>query len=289
MATMQASQDWQLDGSDGELILGTTDTPPARPVGVLIVCHGFKGYMDYGLFPPLARAAARRGLLVHRFNFSHSGMTRRIETFERPDLFERDTWGKQIADLHTVTRAVAEGRLEGSGLPSVWFGHSRGGVTVTLAAARAFDGDAPGTPPPDGVITASAPVEACSLSEQDRQTLRQHGRLLSPSGRTGQRLFVGKAWLDEIEADPDAFDPALAATRVACPALMLHGGADRTVPTSAAISLAQRFPHAELEVIGDASHTFDCPNPLAADATPPPATQRMIERAVAFATDRCTA
>ena len=280
---------WQLPGSGGEPILGSTDRHVDKPRGVLLVCHGFKGYMDYGFLPRLARVAAGQGLLVHRFNFSHSGMTRRVETFERPDLFERDTWGRQVADLHVVARAVAADELpgHGDGLPMVWFGHSRGGVTVTLAAAGAFDGENDAVPTPAGVITAAAPDYACGLGEDERAKLRRDGRLLSPSGRTGQRLHVGRAWLDEIEADPAALDPRRAAARVTCPALIVHGGGDQTVDPASAIALSQHFLHAELEVIGQASHTFDCPNPLPDDAEPPEATRRLIDRATAFAVDRC--
>lgn len=280
---------WQLDGADGQPILGSTDKHVEHPRGVLILCHGFKGYMDYGFFPRLANVAAGQGLLVHRFNFSHSGMTREIDTFERPELFERDTWGKQIHDLRTVADAVATGRLDGEGLPMVWFGHSRGGVTVTLTAARVFGDPSAEQLRPAGIAIASTPDTACSLSEEERKKMHRDGRLLSPSGRTGQRLFVGKPWLDEIEADPDSFDPRLAAERVPCPTLILHGGEDQTVNTSAAIALSQRFPASELEIIGGASHTYNCPNPLLRDAEPPDATTRMIDRVVGFAVNRCVA
>ena len=54
----------------------------------MLIAHGFKGYKDYGMFPRLARVAAETGFVAHRFNFSHSGMTDRIATFEHPDLFD---------------------------------------------------------------------------------------------------------------------------------------------------------------------------------------------------------
>lgn len=288
-SSMALPTGWQLDGADGPPILGSTDKHVEHPRGVLILCHGFKGYMDYGLFPRLAAVAAGQGLLVHRFNFSHSGMTRETDTFERPDLFERDTWGKQIQDLRAVAEAVATGQLDGQGLPMVWFGHSRGGVTVTLTASRAFADPQAEHVRPAGIAIASTPDVACSLSEQDREKMRRDGRLLSPSGRTGQRLFVGKPWLDEIEADPEAFDPKLAAERVPCPTLIVHGGEDQTVNASAAIALSQRFPASEIEVIGGASHTYNCPNPLPHDAEPPEATARMMDRVTGFAVGGCDA
>ena len=280
---------WQLDGADGQPILGATDKHVDQPRGVLILCHGFKGYMNYGFFPRLAAVAAGQGLLVHRFNFSHSGMTREVDTFERPDLFEKDTWGKQIHDLRTVADAIATGQLDGEGLPMVWFGHSRGGVTVTLTASRVFADAEAEAVRPAGIAIASTPDAACGLSEQDRDKLRRDGRLLSPSGRTGQRLHVGKPWLERDRGRPRRVRPQARRRAVTCPTLIVHGGEDQTVNTSAAVALSQRFPASELEIIGGASHTYNCPNPLPPDAEPPDATTRMIDRVAGFAGDCCDA
>ena len=281
--------DWSLTGAADQAILGTTHQPPAGTPkrGTLIISHGFKGYMDYGLFPTLAHQAAKQGMIVHRFNFSHSGMTRNTDTFERSDLFEQDTWSKQIQDLQTVAEAAADGKLAGSGLPQVWFGHSRGGITTLLAAARAF---AQSMIVPVGVITAAAPATACSMDEDQKRMLRSAGRAASPSSRTGQTLYIGKEWLAEIDRNPDDFDPVLAASQVACPLLVIHGSSDQTVHVSAADQLAAAAgSRATVELIEGASHTFDAPNPLAIDDQTPAATQRLIDLTCEFALQCCDA
>lgn len=263
---------WTLEGVGGQVIYGDTHAPAkADASAVLVICHGFKGYKDYGFFPQLAQRAADAGLLAHRFNFSHSGMTNRIETFERPDLFEADTWSKQVEDLTKVIRL----RGEGTHLPIVVFGHSRGGVTALLTCAK-LDSQYLA-----GVVTAAAPAEACSLDEQQRAMLRKAGRMGSPSSRTGQELYVGKTWLEEIEADPQAFDPCRAIGRIDAAKLVIHGEADETVPVSAAHRLAEAGG-AELAVIAGAGHTFGAPNPLAIEADPPPTTERLYEAVIGF-------
>lgn len=292
---------WSLPGSDGQPILGETHLPPvplATPEtmgsataarGVLLIAHGFKGYKDYGFFPALADAAAEAGLIAHRFNFSHSGMTERTATFERPELFERDTWGRQIEDLATVAHAAAHGDLAGSGqsLGQVWFGHSRGGVTTLLTAARVFAPSFGGSydqwpnqpPAPVGIVTAAAPDAAVSLDEDQRRIVREQGYLVSPSSRTGQDLRVGRAWLEEVEGMPDAFDVQAAAATLRCPLLILHGDEDRTVPVSAARNLAQAAgDRATLHIISGAGHTFNARNPLPGDEAYPEALTTMIER-----------
>jgi dienelactone hydrolase len=285
---------WTLPGADGQSILGNTHLPHAGeghgPVGVLIVSHGFKGYKDYGFFPHLAQAAADRGLVAHRFNFSHSGMTNRTETFERPELFERDSWSKQIHDLLAVHRAVAGGQLAGRGLPIIWFGHSRGGLTTILAAARQCT-DHPADKPAAVIPVASPHKAGAGFDQQARDLMHRQGYVESPSSRTGQSLRVGLAWLEEMEQDPQAFDPIEAMAAITCPILLIHGETDPTVPVGAAHALLEASGGgpgggARLETIPDAGHTFNCPNPLPFDAAAPPATQTMVQHVCDFA---CTA
>ena len=282
--------EWTLSGSAGQPILGNTHTSDsADPLGVLIISHGFKGYKDYGFFPYLAEAAADAGLIAHRFNFSHSGMTNRIDTFERPDLFEADTWGKQIHDLLTVNAAVADGRLSGMGLPVVWFGHSRGGMTTILAAARLFDENSPNRPA--AVIPIATPHDpAAGFDEQMRDLIRRQGYVESPSSRTGQELRVGSAWLEEIDQDPDACDPTLAIAGIACPILLIHGQADPTVPVISSETLARAAgDNASVKTIANAGHTFNCPNPLPAGDAPPPETKAMVQAVCDFAIGKAVA
>lgn len=275
---------WTVEGGAGQPILGDTHLPGGEPVGVILLCHGFKGYKDYGFFPRLADAAAEAGFVAHRFNFSHSGMTNNIETFERPELFERDTWGKQVADLRAVVAAVGSGELAGGGLPQVWFGHSRGGITVTLSAARAFAGGADWAARPAGVVLASSPHRANYYGEEITNDLRERGRYPSPSNRTGQTLYIGKAWLDEIEADPDAFDPVKRIAGIACPILLLHGTADDAVPPASSGMLADAAGgRATLHLMDGAGHTYNAPNPLPDEAGLPSATREMFEHVTGFA------
>jgi hypothetical protein len=101
--------EWSIEGSEGEPIIGNAHLPEAPPGGVVLVAHGFKGYKDYGMFPRIAESLANRGFIAHRFNFSHSGMTGAIETFERPDLFERDTWNPGRHRCRRPRRARGQG------------------------------------------------------------------------------------------------------------------------------------------------------------------------------------
>jgi len=283
-----AGTSWTIAGSDDQPILGNAHVPEEPAKGVLIFAHGFKGYKDYGMFPSLARAAQAAGFLAHRFNFSHSGMTERIETFERPELFERDTWNRQVYDLRTVIRAVRSGDIPGGDLPIVLVGHSRGGVTSLLAAGRR-DGDMPDERTPSGIITLASPAECCTLDEQTARQLLDGGRLGITSSRTGQELYVGSGWLSEQVDDPDAHDVPLCVARISCPIVFVHGDKDEAVPFGSMQTLDDAARDSVARTIAGANHVFNTPNPMPADAAPSPALAEVIALIIEASTTWCAA
>jgi alpha-beta hydrolase superfamily lysophospholipase len=269
---------WTITGSHEAIIYGDTHFPDGPPVGVVLIAHGFKGYKDYGMFPRIAETMAAAGAIAHRFNFSHSGMTNSIETFERPDLFEADTWNKQVHDMSALVDAVEDGTLPGAGLPQVLFGHSRGGVTVLLSAGR------PGAlnRPPAGVVAASAPSTCLSLTAEEIDRLDRESFLESPSSRTGQTLRVGRVYLDEQRADPDGHDVLGAAAQIACPLLVIHGADDPTVPAAAAQQIVEAAGgSAQALLIAGGDHVFNTPNPMG-DAPASPQLQELLDATKAF-------
>ncbi|MBX3373814.1 MAG: alpha/beta hydrolase [Phycisphaeraceae bacterium] len=270
---MTSTRDWTIRGSAGEVIRGTTHAAaadaPAR--GAAIVLHGFKGWKDYGLIPRIAEAFAMAGCTTHRFTFSHAGIDDDARgTFGRPDLFRRDTWNRQVEDVHHVLAAMDAGTIDGGGSPVRLVGHSRGGVTAILAAGRAADG----TPQPRvaGIATFAAPDRCLSLGAEEEAALLHRGSLPTVSARTGDVLEIGADFVREVRAEPAAHDvPALlAATR--CPVLIVHGDHDHTVPLDSARALARAAGRrATLHIVPGGDHTFGVRHPHPARAPLPAA------------------
>jgi pimeloyl-ACP methyl ester carboxylesterase len=208
-------------------------------------------------------------------------MTNRIETFERPELFERDTWNKQVIDLRSVVEAMARGEIGGEGLAYVMFGHSRGGVTALLTAGRFADDQ--DFPQPVGVITAAAPSTCNPLSRDEADRLMEQRYLESPSSRTGQRLRVGEAFLQEQLHDPGAHDLLRFVGRIRCPLLVIHGDRDPTVDVLNAKTIAMAAGRsAGVSVIRGADHVFNTPNPMQVSAPASPQLRELIVAAVSF-------
>jgi alpha-beta hydrolase superfamily lysophospholipase len=283
---MSTIKSWSIPGAGGEPILGDTHLPETAAQGVIVIAHGLKGYKDYGMFPALARACADAGLIAHRFNFSHSGMTNDLDTFARPDLFERDTWNKQVHDCRAVVEAIASGKLDGAGLPYVLFGHSRGGATVLLTAGR-FADDA-SFPQPMGIVTAAMPSSCNPLSAEEAEDLFEKGFLESPSARTGQVLRIGRAFLQEQFDDPAGHDLPALASRIRCATLIVHGSDDPTVPVECAEDLRRALGERSNElIIAGGDHVFNTPNPMPSDAVPSAQLQELLDATVHFAVSVC--
>ncbi|MXW55783.1 MAG: hypothetical protein F4Z59_03600, partial [Gemmatimonadales bacterium] len=97
----------------------------------IVVCHGFKGFKDWGFFPYVCgRLAARTGIPVVSFNFDGSGV--RDADFDDLEAFSHNTFSRELWDLEAILDGLATGRLGGLAVtPATRFGllgHSRGGA-----------------------------------------------------------------------------------------------------------------------------------------------------------------
>ncbi len=250
------NENWTIEGSMGETIVGTTHIACGEAKGVVLMAHGFKGYKDYGMFPWLASHFAKEGYSTHRFNFSNSGMLDGDGPFERPDLFEQSTWNRQVEDLKLVAdRCTLEG------LPLILFGHSRGGVATLLSVGR-------GVINADRVISLSAPCTCLSMSKEAQEQILRDGYIESPSGRTGQMLHVGKIFLEEQLQSPEDHDLCTLVSTIDIPCLIVHGEDDLTVSDQSAITLSASIPKATLAIIPGGDHVFNTTNPFPLDEEP---------------------
>ena len=70
---------------------------------VVIFCHGYKGFKDWGAWNIMAEAFANAGLFFVKFNFSHNGGTLE-QPIDFPDLeaFGNNTYTKELDDLESV-------------------------------------------------------------------------------------------------------------------------------------------------------------------------------------------
>ena len=99
-----------LPGTLGEILIdvraGGRDS--SRPA--VVVVPGFKGFKDWGMFPPFAERLARAGLSTVTVNLSGSGVDDRGE-FTLVERFGHNTYSAELDDLLRVVDALAAGGL----------------------------------------------------------------------------------------------------------------------------------------------------------------------------------
>jgi dienelactone hydrolase len=245
-----------LPGVLGEILVDVRAAGRTSPRPAVVIVHGFKGFKDWGMFPPLAERLARAGFTAVAYNGSGSGVDD-SGSFIWPERFGRNTFSAELADLGTVVDALVRGDF-GTEPPSALglLGHSRGGGTAILQAAR--------DPRVRALVTWAAISTVNRWTEDDVTQWRQRGRLDVINARTGEVLPLYTTVLDDIERHrEDELNLEAAAARVRVPWLLIHGGADASVRPEEADWLAAAARPEMIRVIrlDGAGHTFGAVHP----------------------------
>jgi len=239
-------------------VFGDLREPSGGARGTVLVLHGFKGFKDWGFFPALADEIRDAGFAAVTMNASRSGVTD-SERFDRPERFERASWSAYLADVAAVVDLIASGREPFAGVPPEplhLVGHSMGGGVAILHAAE--------DPRVGSVVTLAAVAHPRRFDDGQCRAWRRDGFLPVPNARTGEVLRLGLEFLEDLERSGRRLDIEAAASRLASPALVVHGTSDETVPFEEACRLARRIPRVELLALEGASHTLGESHPFRA-------------------------
>ncbi|UCF21076.1 MAG: alpha/beta fold hydrolase [Gemmatimonadota bacterium] len=252
---------FELLNGDGDPIRGDVwSGAGARNDTAIVICHGFKGFKDWGFFPFLAqRLAEETGRPAVAFNTSGNGIGADLQSFTELDKFERNTFSKELDDLRLVLDAAEAGDLPGLGRRHAFglLGHSRGGMNALVTASE-----------DDRVrclVTWAAIAYVHRWPEERKAEWRRLGRIEILNARTKQMMPLGLGLLEDAEQNTARLDPLKAAAALAVPYLVIHGAADESVPVREAELLADAAARetARLEVIEGAGHTFGAVHPFA--------------------------
>src|SRR5262245_47536197 len=206
---------------------GGRDSP--RPAVVTV--HGFKGFKDWGMWPPFVERLARAGVTAVSLNLSGSGVDD-AGAFAFPERFGRNTFSAELEDLDRVIAALYRGDLRVVAPSTLGLvGHSRGGGMAILHTVR------------DSRVRALATWSAISTvdrwREPERERWRRTGVQEVRNARTGQVLPLYTDVLDDIENNARRLDIAAAAASIAVPWLLVHGAEDESVSIAEGNRLAE--------------------------------------------------
>ncbi len=283
-------QTFEIPGSDGLPIHGdlrapmaSSGTGPGAGEGappLLVGCHGFKGFKDWGFWPHIGRALAARGHPNVVFNFSHNGVGAvgaDLENFTRLDLFRKNHWGREMQDLGAVLDAVGAGRLPLAdaydGARIQLLGHSRGGGVVLLQGGRDVR--------VERVVSVAAISHVDRFSDEVKDRWRKNGHISLLNMRTKQEMFMDVSFLDELEREPDTHSIERAVRAYRVPLLVVHGDADESVRVEEAHEILGWAPDglAQSMIVPGGDHVLGSKHPFPGSN---PMLDQFIERVDAF-------
>ena len=127
-----------LENSDDLPIIGDLSFKNNNASKLIIFCHGYKGFKDWGCWNLVSDKFAENDLKFLKFNFSHNGGT--IENpVDFPDLnsFGKNNYSIELNDVSRVIDFLLDNKDESFKFNEInIIGHSRGGGIATLAADK---------------------------------------------------------------------------------------------------------------------------------------------------------
>lgn len=234
---------------------------------VVVFCHGYKGFKDWGCWNLMADYIAQKDLFFLKFNFSHNGGT--IEKpIDFPDLnaFGENNFTKELEDLDAVISWISNSENQYSNHMDVGniilIGHSRGGGIVTIKASE-DDRIAK-------VITLAGASDYKSRfpTGDELAFWRKEGVAYIENARTKQKMPHFIQFYDDFMANEARLTISLAAKQINIPHLIIHGTTDETVPFQEAEAIHSWNSGSELFAIEDANHVFGGSHPWESDSLP---------------------
>ncbi|MFL1012371.1 alpha/beta hydrolase family protein [Flavisericum labens] len=226
---------------------------------ILIFCHGYKGFKDWGAWDLMAQEFAQAGFFFIKFNFSHNGGTVE-QPMDFPDLaaFGNNNYTKEVDDLQSVIDwidSTSEYKNEIDKQTIYLMGHSRAGGIVTINAEE--DNRIKKVVSLAGVSDYGSRAPISGDSEQ----WKKDGVKYVLNGRTKQQMPHYYQFYKDFKANEQRLNIKHAVSNLKIPYLIIHGDADTSVKVKEAKDLHSWQPNSKLEIIKGANHVFGASHP----------------------------
>ncbi len=242
-------------------------SPSQTQKPIVIFCHGYKGFKDWGAWQLVAKAFAESGFFFLKFNFSHNGGTIE-EPIDFPDLeaFGQNNFSKELDDLESILDFISEPnpfQKEINSHTIALIGHSRGGGIVLIKAEE--------NPKIKKVITwAGVSDFKTRFNEHTNEFKRwkETGITYVENGRTKQLMPHSFQFYENFITNQKRLTIHRAVKKLIIPQLIIHGSGDPTIPVEEARNMQQWNPKSKLAVIENANHVFGSSHPWKQDKLP---------------------
>lgn len=273
-------ENYVFSGSSNKpIILDQTFNDEMKNVGVVVFCHGFKGFKDWGHFNKVAELFADAGFVFLKFNFSHNGTSPEFPSdFVELEAFGNNNFTKELDDLGIVLDWVEKNESsKGNGLPIYLMGHSRGGGIAVLKTHE--------DKRVKKLVTWAAVGDFGSRFVGDLNQFKEEGVYYIYNGRTKQEMPLYYQFYEDFITNKNRLDVPHAAGKIQIPFLIIHGTGDEAVPCEDALTLHGSNSQSKLLLIENAGHTFGARHPFKDTELPKYATE-VVNASIEFLLDK---
>lgn len=261
---------FRIEVEHDRIIRGDFFPATVRARALLIICHGFKGFKDWGMFPYVANYLAKE-LHVVTFNFSHNGVGEDLLQFTELEKFAQNSFSKELEDLATLIDYLRLAQsdtshplaaYELSTLPIILMGHSRGGG-VSLIYAFDYPEQI------KAVISWNGLTDPHGLfSAELREEIKRSGRGYTYNGRTKQHMPIDQSVLDDLELNRERFNIVERVKTCSIPIALIQGTEDFERLRQGSAFLVKQNPSISWIQIPGGDHTFKTVHPFQGTTAP---------------------
>lgn len=227
---------------------------------LVIFCHGYKGYKDWGAWHLVADYFYEHGISFLKFNFSHNGGTVN-QPIDFPDLdaFAENNYSIEMEDLSRVIEYSNENGYQNIHL----IGHSRGGAIVLQAALEQKI---------QSVTTWNAVHSFDRFPKGEKfEKWKKNGVFTVLNGRTKQEMPHDFQFFEDYQRNLKRFSLHNNLSLLKCPLLICHAELDPAVSVQSAHKI-ERFVNnstlVEKFILSGSDHVFGSKHPWEQSSLP---------------------
>ena len=235
-------------------MIDATFNANAQAKQVVVFCHGFKGFKDWGPFNEIATHFAEQDIVFVKFNFSYNGTTINDPiNFGDLKAFGNNNFCKELDDLSLVMDWIENyhplnGEIDTSKISL--FGHSRGGSIAMLKSVE--DSRV------KKVISWASPSNFLNRLPKKEKLAKweELGVAYIYNVRTKQNMPMYYQFYENCIEFASRLNIQNMVSKMDVPHLLVHGSEDATVSLSEALDIKSWNTNIDLHIIDGANHVL---------------------------------